>query len=218
MARVLAMLLLASAFAIATLLAPPFARASFACSCMRPPPVAQALQQADAVFAGHLYLLERTIVEMPVPDPRTNKPMRTEGIHARFDAFESWKGVTGRDVEIWTGSGGGDCGYDFEFSAPYLVFANSRPDGRLMTSICSHTRKLADATAERAQLGPGTQAPAGPPVWYAAAAARTQAAPELPDDPPFQPWAAVAAAAVLLPVSLGAVWLLRGRSRPTHRG
>ncbi len=47
---------------------------------------------------------------------------------------------------IVTGQGGGNCGYDFQLGTRYLIVANRRiTDGRLVASICSLTRPLADA-------------------------------------------------------------------------
>jgi hypothetical protein len=203
---------LASLVALGALLAPPLARVSYACSCMGTPPLVQAYQQAAAVFSGRVYSLERTLVEAPSPDPRTQIAPMVDGVHARFDVLEIWKGVTGRGVELWTGSGGGDCGFEFQFPQEYLIFAYRTQNGRLFTGVCSNTRELANAAPDRSALGAGMQPPPGPPPWEGVA--RGDAQPEgLPDPPTFEPWKAVLVAGALTPVSLAALWLVRGRGR-----
>jgi hypothetical protein len=55
----------------------------------------------------------------------------------------------GNDVEIVTGMGGGDCGYNFEKGKKYLVYA-SEHRGRLYAGICSRTRLLSEAAEDLA--------------------------------------------------------------------
>jgi len=58
---------------------------------------------------------------------------------------ESFRGPTiaGQDIMIYTGNGGGDCGYRFEIGTSYLVYAHLAGD-RLVTSICSRTGSFAE--------------------------------------------------------------------------
>lgn len=66
---------------------------------------------------------------------------------------ESFRGpaVAGRDITIYTGTGGGDCGYRFKVGTSYLVYAHL--DGnRLETSICSHTNPTAETAHMIQQL------------------------------------------------------------------
>jgi 5-hydroxyisourate hydrolase-like protein (transthyretin family) len=67
----------------------------------------------------------------------------------RFDLVESFRGAQGAQLEVITGWGGGDCGYEFERGETYLVYAyRDEKDNRLYTSICSRTRPLADAAED----------------------------------------------------------------------
>jgi hypothetical protein len=191
----LTVVVLASCLALASLVAPSLARVTYACSCVQPPPtVGQTFQESDAVFAGRPRVVEPTRIETIFPDPRTQMVMMVDGIHARFEVIESWKGVTGHDLDVWTGRGNGDCGSEFHPAEAYLVFARRTPNGRLVTDDCTNTMPLSDAVVELAALGPGT---------------RVQSA--LPDAQPFQPWTALAAMVVLTPICGGALWLGRGR-------
>jgi hypothetical protein len=197
MARMLTAVMLAGLVALAALAAPPLARVTYACSCAQPTPtVGQAFKDADAVFSGRPRLVEQTKIEALFPDPRTQMVAMVDGIHAQFEVIEIWKGVSGRDVDLWTGRGGGDCGFDFHPAEAYLVFARRTPNGRLVTGDCTNTMPLADAVVEIAALGPGT---------------RIQSA--LPETPPFALWPALIAAGVLTPISLGALWLVAGPRR-----
>jgi hypothetical protein len=64
----------------------------------------------------------------------------------RFDVAEAFRGVTSPELDVDTGSGGGDCGYPFKVGESYLVYAHVGKDGQpLATSICTRTRPLRDA-------------------------------------------------------------------------
>jgi len=70
--------------------------------------------------------------------------------HVRLQLGEVLSGVvrSQKEIEIVTGLGGGDCGYDFQIGADYVVYAYKNTEGRLETSICSRTRPLADAAED----------------------------------------------------------------------
>jgi Carboxypeptidase regulatory-like domain len=50
-----------------------------------------------------------------------------------------------KEIEILTGFGGGDCGYQFQVGIEYVIYAYKNSAGRLETGICSRTRPLAEA-------------------------------------------------------------------------
>ncbi|HUK29632.1 MAG TPA: hypothetical protein VLV89_00870 [Candidatus Acidoferrum sp.] len=113
-------------------LAPGAARA---CECMSGVSVCKAFANAPSVFAGRA-----SKVEIGSNGGRT----------VTFEVLQAYHGVTERIIELTTGSGGGDCGYDFKEGANYLVYAyNGAPPlgevGKLYTSVCSRTRPLAEA-------------------------------------------------------------------------
>jgi hypothetical protein len=64
------------------------------------------------------------------------------GYAVHFSIDESFYGgpeAHGETV-VYTGSGGGDCGYPFVAGTKYLVYAGAGRDGRLSTGICSRTQ------------------------------------------------------------------------------
>lgn len=147
--------------ALAFTLAPP--RAADACSCLQPGPPCQEYWRADAVFAGRVTAID------PVPDPGwspDSAPFYALPMSRRvtFAIVEGFRGVTGKSVEVFTGSGGGDCGYDFEVGRAYVVYATRMPrtatgeiakDARLHTGICSRTSPIGRTEADARRVPPG---------------------------------------------------------------
>lgn len=77
----------------------------------------------------------------------------------QFEVLEGYIGVEGPTAEVWTGMGGGDCGYEFKIGQSYLIYAGRTPDGRLHTSICGPTQaasRAGDAIAYARQVAAGT--------------------------------------------------------------
>jgi hypothetical protein len=66
---------------------------------------------------------------------------------ARFRVDDSFGGLPAdvREVDIYTGSGGGDCGIRFEPGDRYLIQSTLGTDGNLHTGICSSTRRIENA-------------------------------------------------------------------------
>jgi hypothetical protein len=124
----------------------------FACTCALPfpnPPlqkqVRTALNESRAVFSGKV--LEVT------EDPQTFY------VTVRLRVERVWKGSPREDVRIFTGRGGGDCGYRFEVGRSYLVYAYKWREGELGTNICQRTAKLSEASGDLRVLGRGKGMP-----------------------------------------------------------
>ncbi|HEX3525695.1 MAG TPA: carboxypeptidase regulatory-like domain-containing protein [Thermoanaerobaculia bacterium] len=114
-----------------------------ACSCSFGPGADQpcaAYQEADAVFAGKV--TGSSIV-------RGKPPHRV--VH--FAVLEGFAGATGTTIEINTGLGNGDCGYEFETGRSYFVYAWHIENRALWTGLCSATKKLAEAQSDLAFAG-----------------------------------------------------------------
>lgn len=128
------------AIAVATvLLLAGSVRLAEACRCIVSGPACQVFWRTDAVFDGTVVSIDRLPRDVEVGG-------RTISINdklVRFVARRSWKGVDAGPVEVVTGQGHGDCGFDFVVGERYLVFAHSQPsDGRLSASICSLTERF----------------------------------------------------------------------------
>lgn len=111
----------------------PEAPSVMACSCVLVRTISKSYDYADAVFIG-----ECTLVEEP---DLTSDGSWYRAMHLRVS--RSWKGVTGTEVVVRTGLGGGDCGFDMSPGESYLVYAISfQPANDLHTGICSGTRVI----------------------------------------------------------------------------
>lgn len=134
-----------------------------ACTCFDSPSPCDSFRATPVVFVG----LVRSIEE---ETPQINRFGNTEKVRtaltAHFIVEEGLKGVSGREVDVVTGGGGGDCGYHFKAGERYLVYAYgserealgssmsrtvigggspSKKVGALTTSICGRTQPLSRA-------------------------------------------------------------------------
>jgi hypothetical protein len=128
------------------------ARDAVACSCMSSGPPCQAAFQVDAVFIGTV----RSIDLRKVPMDGMATPVDRRMVHIAVERVV--RGVEGTVVDVWTGMGGGDCGFDFKAGERYVVYAWRR-DGALTTGICSRTRLLSDAAEDLAYFAALPSAP-----------------------------------------------------------
>jgi hypothetical protein len=112
------------------------ARDARACSCMTGTPLCETLWNTPVVFAGE-------VIEIADVPGSSSSPFPANRL-VRFRVEQSWREEVSREVEVRTGSGGGDCGYTFIKGVRYLVFAR-RNGEQLNTSICSPTKPISDA-------------------------------------------------------------------------
>jgi hypothetical protein len=97
-------------------------------------------QQPQAPNREELEKLRRGEIEWT---PRTFK----------FSVEVAFLGIDGMEVEVATGRGGGDCGYDFVSGKRYLVYAYRIQDNHLATNICSPTKPYELANEDIKFLG-----------------------------------------------------------------
>ena len=95
-----------------------------ACSCLPSGPPCQNLFQSDAVFVGTVTGIR------PMRTPETERLVLESRIVA-FNVEKGIRGINGSAVDVRTGSGGGDCGFDFKIGERYVVYAYRHPDGWL---------------------------------------------------------------------------------------
>ncbi len=127
-----------------------------------------ALQKLRALYldlAGELPPQERTQLEK-APSIReledSFNSISSGGVRTRFKVLKRYKSpkddgddddkvADAAEITIW--SDAGECGIHFQTGETYLVYAdNDEETGRLRTSICYRTRRLADAGADLAFL------------------------------------------------------------------
>jgi hypothetical protein len=121
---------------------------SSACSCGEIRPACEVVWAADSVFVGvaiqeppdRSWWFDRP-EGPPPPPPAWNK--------TKFTVKEVFRGDVEPEVDVYTRSGGGTCGYRFRPGFPYLVYAyRHKGRDRLETSSCSRTRPAFDAKLE----------------------------------------------------------------------
>jgi hypothetical protein len=127
-------------------------RDALACSCAMSGPPCQAAWHSDAVFSGTVVSLEQ------IDHDTLGRPYRS--MLVKFSVQRGFINAPSGVIEIVTGMGGGDCGYQFKQGGQYLVYAlKSASSAQLTTSICSRTRPLAEAAEDVRYLS--TIGPAG---------------------------------------------------------
>ncbi|CAG7625951.1 hypothetical protein ACFQI7_14110 [Paenibacillus allorhizosphaerae] len=119
-----------------------------ACSCARPQDVVAQFSRSQEVFAGRV---------LEVKEQRYLNGSVTRAV--LFEVSHIWKGGNESQIIIHTGSGGGDCGFHFEKSKEYLVYAHPSTmygdKELLITIICDRTNVLGQAQEDLAVLGEG---------------------------------------------------------------
>lgn len=107
--------------------------AARACDCVNAGPACKAFAVTPNVFVGRVVKIGTFASDVG------NRQIS-------FEVTNTYRGTVGSTVDILTGSGGGDCGFDFKEGQSYLVYASVQPEtGKLFTTICTRTRLLSDA-------------------------------------------------------------------------
>ncbi len=122
-----------------------------ACSCEGKPPVSVELEWSGLVFRG---------IAKSIDDDDLSK-----AIIITFDVLTVWKGEIAKELTVFTGHGGGDCGYLFHEGVEYIVYASPDTGG---VGICGRTAPIWAAGDDLRELGPGTEIDYGgnPPTAY----------------------------------------------------
>ena len=119
----------------------------YACSCASQggPSPSEAFEKSTAVFSGE-------VVEI---DKNDSSPTKT----VKFDVQRVWKGVSGNQTTVITGSGDANCGYPFVINETYLIYAVGDP---LYTQSCGRNTLFSDSYDDLRVLGAGIEVPEFP--------------------------------------------------------
>lgn len=119
----------------------PGAESALACTCERPtrPPCA-ALGGSEVVFVGEVLDITPTTFSLP-----GSARSAGAGLLVRLRVTEMLSGPEREVVEVVTARDGMTCGYPFDRSQRYVVYAGRGQDGRLQTNVCSRTKPLSAA-------------------------------------------------------------------------
>ncbi len=140
-----------------------------ACSCGGPGTPCESFGSAAAVFVGTVTgVRENERSDLKTLSERRKAEDLGEIDWAprafKFSVEQSYLGVAGSEVEIFTGRGGGDCGLVFQTGQRYLVYAYRSKD-KLTTSICTRTKPFSKATEDLAFLGTLSSAAPGVTIY-----------------------------------------------------
>lgn len=130
---------LVSRFAVFTVLLVSTCTSGIACSCIGSPPACQAAWlQADAVFVGRVYWSSFKINKNQFGQEVRKSRIRTtltevQQRSVKIKALEPFVGDVPGWVNIETGMGGGDCGFNFSWFEKYVVYASRDKDGTLVS-------------------------------------------------------------------------------------
>lgn len=109
-------------------------------------------KSGDVIFLGKV--TRKTLVEEPMN--LGGRSYNVQRYAVQFSELERFRGAGNQsgDILVFTGMGGGDCGYPFVVGTTYLVYAGTHgnQDGRLGTGICSGTQPEATARAVLGEL------------------------------------------------------------------
>ena len=108
---------------------------AYGCTCLWPPPPAEALEEEDAVFAG----LATAVTKVEgMPGTWAERSLKT-----RFHVLHVWKGPDDETIEVISGESEVSCGYEFTEGKAYIVYAsyNDYAEG-LTTGLCTRTNPL----------------------------------------------------------------------------
>lgn len=157
----------------------------YACSCGDLASPTEELRISGTVFRG---------VATSVDDDDLSREIRV-----KFAVLTVWKGEVDKEIIVFTGHGGGDCGYLFHEGVEYIVYA-SETNG---VGICGRTAPVLARERDLEELGPGTNIDYGgnPPMPYDPA-----------DRTPIgeRTWL-IPIVAVLIASIVGIVWLMVSR-------
>ncbi|MGG0299984.1 cobalamin biosynthesis protein CbiN [Bacillus albus] len=106
---------------------------SYACECMKASPE-ERLQKTDVVFEGKVLAVQEKDGKMEI----------------LFEVKKIWKGTSSSQIIIYTSFS--SCTFSFGEGGEYLVFAFNRGEGKLETSMCSGTKRLDEAGADKVAL------------------------------------------------------------------
>ncbi len=118
---------------------------SWACSCAQTAPgTCPDLKEAGISFVG-------TVIDIENPPNERRGADQSGFSRYRFRVDESINGLDVKEIDIYSGRGGGDCSYHFQLGEAYFVNPHGN-NGQFFATICSNTQPAADAGALISEL------------------------------------------------------------------
>jgi hypothetical protein len=105
-------------------------------------PPCQSYWNTPAVFSGRVLDIQSKQAQSDIGQFTYERKL------VKFAVEDAFRGVQASTVEVLTGQGGGDCGYNFEQGRSYLVYAHKNETGEMSTGICTRTRPIEKAAED----------------------------------------------------------------------
>lgn len=126
----------------------------FGCTCAVPTEPVKTMSElgagkrADTIFEGKVesvelgWKLKEAQIGDVIPTVATDLDQNGPVLLVSLKVLHSYRGVQQKAIQLSTGIGGSDCGFDFEVGRLYRVYAFKDEAGELSTNICSATAPL----------------------------------------------------------------------------
>jgi hypothetical protein len=167
------------------------AQMAHACDFEEPPPPDEAMDNATAVFSGEV---------IDIVEQEDDPDIGFYDVHFQVDRV--WKGISDAEVVVETYMDEAICGYPFQESERYLVYAHG-PDDDLITALFHRTTPLDRADEDLATLGEGT------PVEEIVGEAQVEADDEGQE---FAPWILLSMLILVGLLAAGVILIRRARA------
>ncbi|MDE2685876.1 MAG: hypothetical protein OXI16_00030 [Chloroflexota bacterium] len=118
----------------------------YACSCVLPRPPLEALERADAVFAGDVVSISESKGMFGSWLASSADPVTVE-----FRVNSVWKGEIHETLFMQTAWSSASCGFEFVQGEQYIVYAREG-----WVSLCSRTKNIDKAKEDLMALGEGS--------------------------------------------------------------
>lgn len=128
-----------------------------ACSCIPPRPPNEAFADAHAVFEGKVVAVDDQSTALRKAWDALGEKLgrnsgwedyeRRHGFKVVFQVTKMWKGPVTKRLVLYTGRGGGDCGFPFKKGEVYVVYAYC-DKAYCSTGICTRTRPRSAAAED----------------------------------------------------------------------
>ncbi len=113
-----------------------------ACECAPLDTPKQALTNSKTVFSGKVIDIDKSLIALE------NK--------ISFQVYNSYKGISDKEITIYTAQDSAACGFKFQENKEYLVYVYEY-DGKLETNFCTRTKLLENANDDLKELGSGNK-------------------------------------------------------------
>lgn len=98
---------------------------AYTCSCISNSNIKKAIKKSDLVIIGDVNLIQKIVLKHKLQG--TNSYINFHFYKVTVNVEQLYKGkIMSKTIEIITGVGGGDCGFEFKPKKKYVIYASKR--------------------------------------------------------------------------------------------